>query len=142
VSEAGGVIVRLAEASDDAAIGALYPSAFPDEELRPLVAALTAIRPEVTGLCALRGGALVGHALVSDCAVEGSPSWAGLLGPVAVHPDHQRQGVGGALIEAAIANRREAGLAALCVLGDPAYYARFGFEAETSLTAPYPLPED
>jgi putative acetyltransferase len=52
------------------------------------------------------------------------------LGPVAVEPDWQRQGIGGQLIRAGIAWLQERNAAAGCILvGDPAYYGRFGFVA-------------
>ncbi|MDI7860454.1 N-acetyltransferase [Rhizobiaceae bacterium n13] len=59
----------------------------------------------------------------------GSPIDALLLGPLAVDPTHEGKGVGGALMRAAIleANKREHG--AILLVGDAAYYERFGFFA-------------
>jgi putative acetyltransferase len=49
-----------------------------------------------------------------------------------VLPDRQRQGVGSALVRAALTRAREGGWAAAFVLGHPAYYGRFGFRADAA----------
>jgi len=50
-----------------------------------------------------------------------------LLGPLAVHPDHRNRGIGTALMRRAIARARLAGHGAILLVGDAAYYGRFGF---------------
>lgn len=52
-----------------------------------------------------------------------------VLGPLAVDPACQKLGVGGALMRHAIEAARKLGHAAIILLGDAPYYARFGFEA-------------
>jgi predicted N-acetyltransferase YhbS len=52
-----------------------------------------------------------------------------LLGPLAVHPDHRNRGIGAALMRRAIARARLAGHGAILLVGDVAYYGRFGFSA-------------
>ena len=52
--------------------------------------------------------------------------WFG-LGPIAVTPDLQRQGIGRGLIEAGLAALRGKGAAGCVVLGSPKFYGRFGF---------------
>jgi putative acetyltransferase len=61
------------------------------------------------------------------------------LAPVAAAPDRQREGIGSALIEAGHAIARSQGWDAIFVLGDPAYYGRFGYDAELAagFTSPY-----
>lgn len=54
------------------------------------------------------------------------PRW---LAPLAVAPERQRQGIGAALVAAALAAAAGGGWRAVFVLGDPAYYRRFGFDA-------------
>ncbi|MBU8977673.1 MULTISPECIES: N-acetyltransferase [unclassified Lysobacter] len=71
-------------------------------------------------------GRLAGVAVFSPVAIEGAKSWYG-LGPVAVAPRDQGHGVGTALIRAGLAELAEQGAAGCVVLGEPAYYARFGF---------------
>jgi len=85
---------------------------------------------------------LVGYVLFSPIAiVRGeAPSPAMALGPLAILPDRQRTGIGTALVEAGLERCRTRGLALVLVLGDPAYYDRFGFTpaANASIEAPYP----
>jgi len=52
-----------------------------------------------------------------------------LLGPLAVHPDYRRQGLGAALMQRAIRNARLRGHKAVLLVGDAEYYGRFGFSA-------------
>jgi len=52
-----------------------------------------------------------------------------LLGPLAVHPDHRNRGIGTALMRRVIARARLAGHRAILLVGDAAYYGRFGFSA-------------
>jgi len=52
-----------------------------------------------------------------------------LLGPLAVDPDYRNRGVGTALLRRAIARARLAGHGAILLVGDAAYYGRFGFSA-------------
>jgi predicted N-acetyltransferase YhbS len=52
-----------------------------------------------------------------------------LLGPLAVHPAHRNRGIGAALMRRTIARARLAGHGAILLIGDAAYYGRFGFTA-------------
>ncbi|MEM0936073.1 MAG: N-acetyltransferase [Pseudomonadota bacterium] len=65
-----------------------------------------------------------------------------LLGPLAVSPDLQRRGHGSKLVADALARvATRPGKPPVFVLGDPAYYGRFGFHAAHNVAPPYPLPE-
>jgi len=78
-------------------------------------------------------GSIIGHVAISPVSIaDGSDHWFG-LGPVSVLPEHQRQGVGSFLIERALAELRNKGAAGCVVLGEPAYYRRFGFVADLGL---------
>ena len=66
----------------------------------------------------------------TSCALEGQPIDALLLGPLAVDADHEGKGIGGALMRAAIAEAHHRGHGAVLLVGDAAYYERFGFFAE------------
>jgi predicted N-acetyltransferase YhbS len=55
-----------------------------------------------------------------------------LLGPLAVHPDYRNRGIGTTLMRRAIARARLAGHAAILLIGDFAYYGRFGFSAAST----------
>lgn len=90
-------------------------------------------------LVAEQDGRLVGHVAFSPAQIAGARGWVG-LGPVSVLPDHQRAGVGSALIRAGLAQLKAGGVAGCVVLGDPGYYCRFGF-ARGGLRYPGPPPE-
>jgi putative acetyltransferase len=87
-------------------------------------------------LVAENDGDVVGHIAASPVtvtpAVEG---WYG-LGPLAVTPGMQRQGTGSQLVQRCLAELRAKGARGCVLVGDPAYYARFGFRAEPSLVLP------
>lgn len=86
-------------------------------------------------------GEVVGHVAVSPVTIsDGSPGWHG-LGPISVAPARQRLGVGSALMQAALAQLRTQGAAGCVLLGDPAYYRRFGFQARPGLVYPGPPAE-
>jgi putative acetyltransferase len=87
-------------------------------------------------MVAERGGRAIGHVFFSPVAVEGDGPTraAGGLAPVGVLPDEQGHGTGAALIRAGIETAR-ALWPLLFVLGNPAYYGRFGF----ALAAPHGL---
>jgi predicted N-acetyltransferase YhbS len=79
-------------------------------------------------LVATDQGALVGTVRLWNVAA-GSGCNALLLGPLAVHPDHRNRGIGKALMRRAIARARLTGHGAILLVGDVAYYGRFGFSA-------------
>ncbi|MGQ0457611.1 MAG: GNAT family N-acetyltransferase [Hyphomicrobium sp.] len=79
-------------------------------------------------------GAIAGYAATSPVTITPEQgAWLG-LGPVAVAPAYQRQGVGAALIETALERLRSAGARGCVVVGNPHTYRRFGFEPSESLT--------
>jgi predicted N-acetyltransferase YhbS len=61
---------------------------------------------------------------------EGTPITALLLGPLAVDSAYEGKGIGGALMRAAILEAKNRGHGAILLVGDAAYYERFGFFAE------------
>ena len=80
------------------------------------------------------GGDLVGHIAFSPIRIDDQPGdWYG-LGPVSVAPGMQRQGVGSALIANGLDRLRELTAAGCVLLGNPAYYRRFGFLSDPTLT--------
>jgi putative acetyltransferase len=122
------------------AIQALYPDAFPSEDLLPLVKALLREPPITLPLVAFAHLTAVGHVMFTRCSVSGSASKVALLGPLAVAAAHQRKGVGSALVRHGLRWLTDAGYANVCVLGDPAYYRRLGFRPAMNILPPYPLP--
>ena len=65
-----------------------------------------------------------------------------LLGPVAVHPTHQGEGLGGVLIRDALAAARSCGWSRVMLVGDAPYYARFGFRRLDGVIMPPPTNPD
>mgnify|MGYP001827021333 FL=1 len=134
--------IRETVRDDARALEALYPQAFPDEDLLPLVRELMRDGDIATSLAATVDSEIVGHVIFSKCGVAGSDVEAALLGPLAVAPAWQRRGVGSALVREGLQGQRDNGVDLVCVLGDPAYYHRHGFEPETLIEPPYPLPAE
>ncbi len=133
--------LRLAESGDQPAIESIYPLAFPDEDLVPLLRDLWREPETILSLVAVSDGALVGHILFTRCNLATGATPMALLAPIAVRPDRQSQGIGSALIREGFQRLEEEGVVGVCVLGDPAYYSRFGFEATADIAPPY-SPQD
>jgi putative acetyltransferase len=135
------MIIRPETARDIAEIQTLVTIAFEgaphsDGTEGAIVDALRAAGALTTSLVAERDGLIVGHVAFSPVEIDGkSVDWYG-LGPVAVRPDQQRQGVGVRLIEAGLDEIKALGARGCVVLGDPAYYSRFGFSADAALQFP------
>ena len=123
------------------AIESIYPEAFPDEDLVPVVHDLLQDEPVRISLVALLDGQIVGHVMFTHCSVKGNSTNVALLAPLAVKPGYQRQGIGSALVRKGHQQLGEMNSAKVFVLGDPAYYGRLGFETENNVSPPYELPK-
>lgn len=134
--------IRESLPNDLVAIEELYPDAFPDEDLLPVVRGLLSEGPTVLSLVGIADGALVGHVIFTTCGLAGTTDAVALLGPLGVASARQGQGIGSALVRAGLQRMDQAGTKQVYVLGDPAYYSRFGFEPDDGVAPPYPLPED
>ena len=134
--------IRESVPGDLAGIESLYPEAFPDEDLLPLVRDLLWDAPVALSLVGIIDSRLVGHGILTKCRVVGSRTKAALLGPLAVAPAWQKQGIGRAIVRAGLKRLEDAGVSQVYVLGDPAYYGRLGFQPESCVTPPYPLPAE
>lgn len=123
--------IRDHQRDDDEAIRGVLVRAFGGEAEADLVDALCNEGDAVLSLVAVNE-AVVGHALFSRLRVQrSSGTESGLaLAPLAVDPEFQRRGIGSALVRAGLERAREMGERIVFVLGDPAYYGRFGFSAE------------
>ncbi len=70
---------------------------------------------------------IVGHIAFSPITIsDGTSNWYG-LGPLSVLPDHQRQGIGKALMHDGLKRLKAMGGKGCALVGDPEYYKRFGF---------------
>ena len=119
----------------------LYSEAFPDEDLAPLVHDLMTGDRDVLSLGTFDGDAPAGHALFTFFGGPEQDRKAALLGPIAVAPRFQRMGLGSALVRAGFKRLMGLGVERVFVLGDPAWYGRFGFATERRATPPFPLPD-
>ena len=132
--------IRPSTAGDTDAIIAMYPEVFPDEDLVPVVRELLEDPPVRISLVAVIDERIVGNVIFTTCSVNEGDIRVGLLGPLAVAPDCQQQGIGSALVNDGLRWLEDADFGMACVLGDPAYYGRFGFVQEDHVEPPYPLP--
>lgn len=121
--------VRAAAPADLDAILAVHRAAFGRDTEADLVRDLVAAGRDAISLVATdESDAVIGHVLFSPVTIkEGDDGKALGLAPVAVLPEHQRLGVGHALIEEGIGACFVRDARAIFVLGSPAYYAQFGF---------------
>lgn len=79
---------------------------------------------------------IVGHVAVSPVRISsGDTGWYG-LGPISVCPDKQGLGIGSMLMHAALQRLKALGAEGCVLLGDPNYYARFGFKPISGLVLP------
>lgn len=132
--------IRPETPADAAAIGALISAAFVDEphsdggEPR-IVEALRRAGTLALSLVAEQDGTPCGHVAFSPVEIGDAAGWYG-LGPLAVAPALQQCGIGSALVRAGLVALRERGAAGCVVLGEPGYYARFGFRPEAGCVLP------
>ena len=139
--------IRPEAATDAKAISALLKRAFSGHPHssgteQAIVDALRAQSALAVSLVAEIKGKVMGHVAFSPVTVgDGTPHWYG-LGPLAVEPKYQRLGIGAALVEAGLVRLRQIGAAGCVVLGDPAYYGRFGFHSDRGITCAGPPPEN
>lgn len=151
--DAGAVQIRPEEPGDADAVQWVIASAFPSADGTPTgtvveVGLNDALRRDSSwipglSLVAVRDGRVVGQLTASYGTLTdpagGQRPVAG-IGPVAVAPAEQGTGVGRALLTAVIERARGSGEPALVLLGDPAFYGRFGFRpaAAAGITPPDP----
>jgi putative acetyltransferase len=143
------VLIRGELAADTDAVDAVHRAAFaPGAEpgAEPVeVGLVRALRADPGWIPALAlvaegpGGVVIGHVTCTAGTLGGSPCAVG-LGPIGVLPEHQRGGVGGALMHAVVAAADTLGYAAVVLLGHVEYYPRFGFVPARSLGITPPDP--
>ncbi len=131
--------VRPEATGDFAAIQALHRAAFGGEGEASLVDELREAGSVVLSLVAEQGDDIVGHVLYSRLRIDGKEARASALAPISIAPARQKQSIGSRLIEEAHRLLAAEGEQIVLVLGDPAYYRRFGFSttAAKSFRTPY-----
>ena len=127
------MVVRNETDTDIGAIADVTVAAFKTLEVSNqtehfIIAALRAARALTVSLVAELNGRVIGHVAFSPVTMsDGTPDGYG-LGPVSVLPEHQRRGVGTALIREGLSRLRKLNAAGCCVVGHPDYYRKFGFK--------------
>jgi putative acetyltransferase len=124
--------LRTQRPEELAEVMALADLAFgPEEGIGALVEALQG-DAAFTGqsYVAVVDGRILAHAMLSRAWLDAEERLltVPVLSPLAVHPDHQRRGLGRAVLAHAVAQARDAGAIGVVLEGDPAYYSRLGFE--------------
>lgn len=105
-----------------------------------IVRALRAANELTLSIVAEEHGQVVGHVALSPVTITDSQGrqavgWYG-LGPISVLPPRQGHGIGSRLLEQALAELRAMRDAGCVLLGEPAYYGRFGFQVHAGLQLP------
>lgn len=131
-------MIRLEQSSDIAEIrnvvtAAFIPVPYSDGTEPAIVDMLRETNALTLSLVAENDDTILGHIAFSAVTIDGKTcGWFG-LGPVAVLPDHQTKGIGSALINTGLAQLKELGAKGCVLLGNPAYYERFGFRVHSGL---------
>ncbi|WP_422422418.1 GNAT family N-acetyltransferase [Pseudomonas sp. GZD-222] len=135
------ITLRNEQPADFDSIARLTEAAFRNEEHSShteqfIVDALRKAGQLSVSLVAEENGAIIGHVAVSPVTISsGATGWYG-LGPISVWPDRHGQGIGSSLMKAALAELQRLGAEGCVLLGDPGYYARFGFKVHPGLELP------
>jgi len=145
VSVEGAIAVRDERPGDAEGIRSVLIAAFPTSAEADLVDALREGAERYVSLVADGGDRIVGHILFTEMTLE--PARGGLafgLAPLAVSPESQHHGVGADLVETGLERCRKMGATLVIVLGEPDYYARFGFEpaSRLRLRSTWDVPEE
>ena len=123
------ITLREETHADIPAVRSLLAAAFEGSAEAELVDALRNRGAATLSLVACRESQVVGHLLFSEVTIqlESSAVSALGLGPMAVLPQFQRQGIGSSLLRWGLELCVERGFQIVVVLGHPGYYPRFGF---------------
>jgi putative acetyltransferase len=127
------VLIRNENSADVAVISEVTIAAFETMEISNhteqfIVDALRSANALAVSLVAEADGSVVGHIAFSRVRMsDGTRDWYG-LGPVSVHPDFQREGIGKALIREGLSRLKTLEAKGCCLVGHPQYYRQFGFE--------------
>lgn len=130
--------IRDEQSTDYQAISDVTFAAFEKMEISNhteqfVIEALRSANALTVSLVAEVDGRVAGHIAFSPVTLsDGTKDWYG-LGPVSVHPDYQRKGIGMALIQEGLARLQNLGAKGCCLVGHPRYYRQFGFRNVSGL---------
>ena len=139
------MLIRAEKENDRALVYAVNVSAFETPAEAILVDALRDQAKPVVSLVAEDNGDVVGHNMFSPASLSGDANLIVMgLGPMAVVPEHQRKGIGSALVRAGLEKCKLLGVAVVVVLGHPEYYPRFGFSPSSryDIDSEYDVPDE
>ncbi|WP_294925195.1 N-acetyltransferase [uncultured Paracoccus sp.] len=115
------------DAIHDLTVAAFAPMPYSQGTEAPIIRALRRDGDLTLSLVALHGPDIIGHIAFSPVTIDGrAEGWFG-LGPVSVHPGFQRRGVGSLLVRQGLGALKAQGAKGCALIGDPDFYARFGF---------------
>jgi putative acetyltransferase len=137
------MLIRDEEQKDWPAVRTVNMSAFGRPDEANLVDVLRDQVSPILSLVAESKGAIVGHIMFSPVSLTGHPTLRIMgLAPMAIAPEHQRKGIGTALVRAGLERCKQLGFGAVVVLGHPDYYPRFGFSSSVcfGLSCEYKVP--
>ncbi|APH39889.1 GNAT family N-acetyltransferase [Methanohalophilus halophilus] len=141
--------IRKAKDSDFNNIMEIEKEAFGSEEEANLVSQLLEDKSAepVISLLAFKNREAVGHILFTKATIDGNTTspLIYILAPMAVKPKHQRQGIGGMLINEGLNLLKGIGAEMVFVLGHESYYPKYGFKQDAGsmgFTATYPIPKE
>lgn len=134
--------IREEQPDDITGIRDVNKRAFGQDQEGNIVDALRASGAAVLSLVATLDGRVVGHIMYSPLLVGDVRGAA--LGPMAVLPEYQRQGVGSSLVEAGSQRLTREGFPFIVVVGHSAFYPRFGFRPASTygITCEWDVPDD
>lgn len=112
---------------------AFAPLAFSDGSEPEIINRLRDADALSYSLVAEENGTIIGHVALSPIAIKGQENWFG-LGPIAVVPARQKQGIGTALMNRALDELAQIKAGGCALVGNPDYYGRFGFLSNGALT--------
>jgi len=141
------LIIRKSTSADLEELLEVERKAFDSEEEANLVRELLedpTAEPRLS-LLAIQEGLPVGHIIFTKAVFDPGISVQGrILGPLAVIPSHQKEGIGGKLIETGLNILKSEGVDWVFVLGHTSYYPKFGFTPaqKQGFKPPYPFPEE
>lgn len=132
------MLIRPEESRDYAAIRTINIDAFANHPFSHqtehlIVEELRRSGALTVGLIAEDHGEVVGYVAFSPAWIDGADLQWYTLGPVAVSPERQRQGIGSLLVNAGLTALWQLGAKGCVLVGDPNYYERFGFRHTTLL---------
>ncbi len=139
--------IRKADRLDREEVRRVHLAAFPDSESESVAKLaidllLEDTTPETISLVAESDGSLIGHVAFSPVTIGMDKNFQGyILAPLDVLPDHQKHRIGSTLVKNGMQKLSAMGVDILFVYGDPEYYGRFGFRADTAVRfePPYEL---